>query len=300
MAGKAWYEYAITQGYGQNGEKGVDLGTPFHTPITALFAGTVTWAGRTRWSAGGSSGGEVCIVCNLPGRGVFTSYYLHLDTANVKVGDKVPAGALIGLSGGQLSGGNWPVVNIGATFSNGPHTEFGFNAPWVSGPGHQIDPTWAIQAARNGTLPHTTVDGSYVTLGYTTGASSTTPTPVEVSPDLVAASLLAFSKVSSSTHRVITQPRGFDGLCEQLDAAEQFPDFNPMNPFGSVFGFLPAVLIRTFGVLVGLAILYMVIKEYIAGPMEAIASAGLLAAAPEAAPALLASGLAPAPATLAR
>lgn len=266
----AWYAYPVTQAYGQHGEKGVDLGTPFHTPVTALFAGTVRFAGRTQWSGGGSSGGEVTIVCNVPGLGPMTSYYLHLDTATVKPGDKVPQGAVIGLSGGQLSGGQWPVVNVGGFFSNGPHTEFGFNAPWVSGPGHPVDPTPYILAARAGTLPATTIDGSGSTL--TLSSQGATPAAQVWTPTLVESVILQSFTVAATTHKTVTEPTGWDGMCQAIDYAEQFPEFNWLNPFGSVWADLPPLLIR--GLFFGIAfiIFWTVIIETIRQPVGAVLS----------------------------
>lgn len=226
--GQAWYTFPISQAHGVHSEQGVDLATPFHTPITALYAGTVRWAGRTQWSCG-SSGGEVTIVCNVPGVGVMTSYYLHLDTTDVNVGDTVQAGQQIGLSGGQLSGGQWPVVNCpsqGDIYSTGPHTEFGFNASWVSGPGHNIDPTFAITQARQGTLPITSPDGTAV---VSNGAAGAGAQQVQIDPVASELAVLQFQNLSIGMHRIITQPTGFAGICESIDAAEQWKGWNWEN-----------------------------------------------------------------------
>lgn len=284
-----WYGYNITQSYGKNGEYGVDIGTPFHTPITALYAGQVRWAGRTEWSCG-SSGGEITIVCNVPGYGVMTSYYLHVDVAYVKPGDTVTQGQVIALSGGQLSGGNWPVVNCpdkGKIYSNGPHTEFGFNAPWVSGPGKNVDPTFAIKQARTNTLPVTYPNGSTLlqTLAY--GAQSG---QVVANPTLIEVGLMQFNNLSSSTHRVISQPTGFDGICEAIDSAEQFPEWNWFNIPGSMIAMTPAILVRSTIMFLCGAIAVAVIWGWISGPVGSIAefagNAGIMTAAPEAAPAI--------------
>jgi len=126
-----WNTDPITQAYGVNGEQGVDFGNAFHTPITALFGGTVVEAQRTNWGNGLSSGGLVEILTNLQGKGQEGSYYLHLDTIDpgVKVGSHVDVGQLLGLSGGQLYGGNWPTSRA---YSDGPHTEFGFGANFLA------------------------------------------------------------------------------------------------------------------------------------------------------------------------
>lgn len=254
-----WYQYAISQQYGQNGERGVDIATPYHTPVTALYPGSVRFAGRTQWACG-SSGGEVTVVCNVPGQGVMTSYYLHLDTVMVAPGDTVRQGQVVGLSGGQLGYGNWPVVNCpqqGDIYSTGPHTEFGFNAPWVSGPGHQIDPTSVILAARTGTLPVSLPDGSTVsTLSATPGgAGGMTLAPLGPSP--TEAALLQVAALSNVTYRVITNPYGFDGICQALDYAEQIPPFNAMNLFGSVLIDVVPIMVRLLFLNVGIVIILL-------------------------------------------
>lgn len=281
-----WYGFSITQGYGKNGEKGVDLGTPFHTPITSLYGGTVRWAGRTEWSDGTSSGGEVTIVCNVPGYGIETSYYLHLDEVYVKSGDTVTQGQIIGLSGGQLSGGNWPVKNgKNVILSTGPHTEFGFNAPWVSGPGSQIDPTFAIYQARSNTLPIVNPDGSIVTqtLGY--GAQAT---QVTLDPTTLESGLFQFYNLSSTTQRAISQPAGFDGICEAIDAAQALPEWNWYNVLGSSILYAMPLFTRAIFMVVGSLIAFVVIWSWIREPVEsglgAAAKLGIMAAAPEAAP----------------
>lgn len=252
----------------------MDLGTPFHTPITALFAGVVRFAGRTLWnSQGGSSGGEVTIVCSIPGLGVFTSYYLHVDTVAVKVGDKVNAGQVIALSGGQLSGGQWPVVNRGGYFSNGPHTEFGFNAPWVSGPGHQIDPTWAIMAARAGKLPNTNPNNAPAPPSSgndTSGATAPAPAQqVTWVPTLTESLLINAAALQATTHKVVTQPTGWDGICQDIDYQEKFPPFQWMNPLGSVWADLPPLGIRGLVVVIGLAIILYTVKDWLTSGLSA-------------------------------
>lgn len=121
-----WFKsFTQTQGYGVNNEYGVDLGTPYHTSVPAMYAGKVLWAGQTNWGSDlGSSGGLVAIDTMVNGvRQVF--YVMHLDTVNVKAGDTVNIGDTLGLSGGQTTGGSMPTSS---QYSTGPHTEMGFNA----------------------------------------------------------------------------------------------------------------------------------------------------------------------------
>ena len=98
-------------GIGSTNHKGVDIGTPMGTPILAAKNGTVTWA-----SSNGGYG--ECIIINH-GKGNSTLYG-HLSGYNVKMGDTVTQGQVIGYSG---STGN----------STGPHLHFGImeNNTWV-------------------------------------------------------------------------------------------------------------------------------------------------------------------------
>lgn len=100
-------------GIGSTNHKGVDIGTPMRTPILAAKSGTVTWAS---WNGGY---GECIIIYHGKGN---STLYGHLDYGayNVKVGDTVRQGDVIGYSG---TTGN----------STGPHLHFGIkeNDTWV-------------------------------------------------------------------------------------------------------------------------------------------------------------------------
>ena len=98
-------------GIGSTNHKGVDIGTPMGTSVLAAKSGTIT-------SAGWNGGYGECIVINH-GKGNSTLYG-HLSGYNVKVGDVVKQGQVIGYSG---STGN----------STGPHLHFGIieNGSWV-------------------------------------------------------------------------------------------------------------------------------------------------------------------------
>src|SRR5687767_3846680 len=111
--GRQWHEFPITQGYHDN-HYALDFGTPVGTPLYFPESGTVVKAGRQAW------GGEVFLDPGEPGGP--QQYFFHLDTLNVKAGDKIRAGQIVGVSGGQLSGGNWP---NDPSQSEGPHTHFG-------------------------------------------------------------------------------------------------------------------------------------------------------------------------------
>lgn len=130
----SWYNFPITQAYNPGVEQGVDIGTPFHTPITAPYGGTVVVSNYQTW------GGDVGVNVNLPGVGQVVEYFQHLDQNLVSVGDVIQPGQLIGLSGGQLTGGLHPAT----TGSTGPHTEFGFGPEWIPG-SKNFDPTPYLQ-----------------------------------------------------------------------------------------------------------------------------------------------------------
>lgn len=136
----AWYDFPVTQAHGVNGEAGVDYGTPFHTPLTALLSGVVQ-----RVVTGIGYGAEVDIASSYQGQPI-TQTFLHVDVPTVQPGQQVGVGQLIGLSGGQLSGGQNPDTS---QYSSGPHTEFDLfrGGPWQN----PIDPTqFVANYARGG------------------------------------------------------------------------------------------------------------------------------------------------------
>lgn len=156
----AWYSFPVTQSFGQNGEKGTDLGTPEGTPLTAPYEGTVTKVGYYPW------GGEVDIA--RP-NGQMGYYFLHLDQimSNIVQGAKIQAGELLGYSGGELGGGTSATHHpAGSLYSSGPHSEFGF-LPW----GH-VNPQDAInQLKQSGISSHgsTPAQGTQVDLQSSLG-----------------------------------------------------------------------------------------------------------------------------------
>lgn len=91
----------LTQNY-HPGHNGLDFGVPVGTPIKATMDGKVVHAG---WNNQGY--GNLVIVENGP----YRTYYAHLSSIPVSVGDAVTSGATIGLSGNT---GN----------STGPHLHY--------------------------------------------------------------------------------------------------------------------------------------------------------------------------------
>ena len=105
----------LTQEY-HNGHHGLDIAVPVGTPIKTTMDGQVIHAG---WNNQGY--GNLVIVQN----GEYRTYYAHLSSIPVSVGDSVGAGTTIGLSGNT---GN----------STGPHLHYEIRRDQVA-----IDPTAA-------------------------------------------------------------------------------------------------------------------------------------------------------------
>ena len=91
----------LTQGY-HTGHYGLDLGVPIGTDVKTTMSGKVVYAG---WNNEGY--GNLVIVENGP----YKTYYGHLSSVPVQVGQEVQAGSVIGISG---STGN----------STGPHLHY--------------------------------------------------------------------------------------------------------------------------------------------------------------------------------
>lgn len=89
--------------FGQKGHTGIDYGTPLRTPVKASSSGTVVFAGD-----GSANSGFTWIAgnCILIDHGKIFSAYSHLSQINVRKGQAVNQGDVIGLSGdtGYVSG----------------------------------------------------------------------------------------------------------------------------------------------------------------------------------------------------
>lgn len=111
----------VSQYYGNNGHKGMDIAGPYGTPIVAAESGEVIMA-NSGDSWGDSWGYYVLIYHN----GTFTTRYAHLSTVAVSTGQYVSKGTIIGYEG---STGN----------STGPHLHFE-----VYQNGYRVDPRYYI------------------------------------------------------------------------------------------------------------------------------------------------------------
>jgi Sec-independent protein translocase protein TatA len=124
-----WFADPITHPYIDHYEAGVfdtphfavDIGTPFHSQITALLPGTIVKEDFQPW------GGEMFIKPDDTSKPEY--YYFHLDDFNIGPNQHVNAGDVIGLSGGQTSGGDHPVTDGEST---GPHTHVGWFDGYVT------------------------------------------------------------------------------------------------------------------------------------------------------------------------
>lgn len=122
---KAWLS-DVSQQFGVNDETGIDIGThgKIDQPVYSVTGGTVVGVGYY------GGGGVVSIKSNINYDGIngpASIYYQHLDEDLATLGETISPGQLIGLSGGQLSGGHHP---SSPKYSTGPHIEIGINAPY--------------------------------------------------------------------------------------------------------------------------------------------------------------------------
>lgn len=128
-----WNDYPISHGYlttflgagTDSPHYADDIATPFHTPLSFPFGGTVTKADYAPW------GGEIFVKTDVPGYGSVQEYIYHLDYIDPAIiaGAHINAGQYVGLSGGQNSGGLHPVST---QWSTGPHTHIGLFTNWIT------------------------------------------------------------------------------------------------------------------------------------------------------------------------
>lgn len=157
----AWYNNPITIPYGAGdpqlgGNHLVDIGTPFGTQIQSIVSGTITNYEYTPW------GGQITMKLDNPINGVPYAFYIHLDSLNpnIGVGQHINVGDLIGISGGQNSGGTHPETTF---YSTQPQTGFGLSHGPVFGSGDgwvqfplqhpELNPTAFLNSIRAGQSP---------------------------------------------------------------------------------------------------------------------------------------------------
>ena len=129
-------EYTVTSKYGERihpttGEvkkhTGIDLSGTHHTEILAVASGEVTFAGVQN-----EFGNCVEIKHIVNGETIY-SFYAHLSKINVKAGETVKQGQVIGLEGGDTESDPNPGN------STGHHLHFEIRN--ASGYGNDVDPT---------------------------------------------------------------------------------------------------------------------------------------------------------------
>ena len=119
--------------------RGIDIPLNLDTPVGNILPGTVQAA-----YYGPGDTGTVDIATTVNGKPAIEEY-LHLDQIFARVGQAFNVGDVVGLSGGQLSGGTHPTINRpDFTFSTGPHLKYAVDVS-----GQAIDPSGVIAQARN-------------------------------------------------------------------------------------------------------------------------------------------------------
>jgi len=231
VGGKPWYQFPITHGYYTQYDPNipdtphyaVDLGAPMDTPFFFLETGTIVKSDYADW------GGEVFLKPDAPGRP--QEYVYHLEEIDTSVGKHVSAGQVIGLSGGQTSGGQHPT---NPKWSTGAHIHFGEFTGYVSSPIGTVpegpDPSPLIGEAKAGGLVG--IGGAIVdnTASTTdTSASGTEGADINV---------VAVARV------LLTDFPGFSGIALALDELESFPGLVWFGDSGDILN-APGAAVRS-------------------------------------------------------
>ena len=121
----------MEDGFPVTGEKkfhsGIDISGTWHTEIYSVLEGEVTYAGV-------QSGYGNCIeIKHIVNGETIYSFYAHLSRIDVKLGDTVSQGEVIGLEGGD------PGLDANPGTSTGHHLHFELRS--ASGSGNSIAPT---------------------------------------------------------------------------------------------------------------------------------------------------------------
>ena len=133
-------KYTITSNYGTRvhpitGEtkkhSGIDISGTHHAQVLAIADGQVTFAGVQN-----GYGNCIEIKHTVNGKTIY-SFYAHLSEIDVKVGDKVVQGQVIGLEGGD------PKTDPNPGSSTGHHLHFEIRT--ASGSKNDVDPTEYIK-----------------------------------------------------------------------------------------------------------------------------------------------------------
>lgn len=261
-----------TQKFGVNGETGVDIGLPYHTPVYSITDGVVLGVGYY----GGGGVASVRSTLNYAGLGDASVYYQHLSEYVVQQGQRVYPGTLVGYSGGQLGYGLHP---SSPQFSTGEHIEVGINAPY-GGMWHPLGPNinpipWMNYLLQNGYIPWTgggTVISNPGTVlgGSVAGAIGS----ADVNPwnDPGVNAIFAFA----TRHVNHTQNDDFYSLALQLDDAESFPPLSSLTAAPNNWSTNIPIIGGPIGGIEGLVSAPFRIFGYLMSCLEAIAIRGAI------------------------
>lgn len=216
-----WYRFPVTHGYITK-YQGVgtdtphyaeDFGAPQDTPFFFLEPGTIQKADYQAW------GGEVFLK---PDDGNPQEYVYHLDEVDVQPGQHVSAGQLVGLSGGQTSGGKHPTS---PQYSTGPHIHFGEFTEYTNSPDGEIpygpNPGALVAQAQDKNINLIGGVGSFQNAQGSGGSSG-------------GHTVNAPAPLGSQVNAILSEFPGFSGIALSLDRAEQFPGVIWYGPGDSV------------------------------------------------------------------
>lgn len=137
----------------------VDIGgNPEGTPVYSTANGMV--AAITKRA---SCGGNIVYIHHTVGGKAYTSYYAHLLTYNVKVGDVVTTSTVVGTVGGGEG------TKAYERCSTGPHLHYGVTKGWYLGGGPDGYSSWSKLIANNINPPGFPNNGAVRTWYYSRG-----------------------------------------------------------------------------------------------------------------------------------
>jgi murein DD-endopeptidase MepM/ murein hydrolase activator NlpD len=153
-----WYTNSYVDNYGSPDPYGgfpkpdINVSVPAGNPITALFSGVVS--GVDNPSGGVPPWGHVVTVKldNAINSIATHTAYLHLSNSTVKIGQQIPAGTVVGYSGGNNPGPGLEQSPVGFALTNGDY--YGYGPTWSTSLGSsQLDPTNLWTSITSGNVP---------------------------------------------------------------------------------------------------------------------------------------------------
>lgn len=268
-----WYKNSVTQGFKWSynntaAHSGIDLGMPVGTAVSSPVNGVVVGqAGYHDW------GGQVDIKFQAGGTTEVLSF-LHLSqiSPSIKPGTAIPAGMIVGWSGGVNSGAHptKPQYSKGAHLhmetTLGPIPPYTtYNPQKPNGISHPLDPTAFLGALVKYGIPND--QSQYAPNAGGAGDQTQQPINADTTAQSFIGALAAQVSQGTQSHQLLTEVPGFYGICVALDKAEQFSSYDPgWNPLdvpgytvqwivknGIAFGFRTALVV--VGVILLIALL---------------------------------------------